>query len=260
MADPQSPFAAALLAPEAALPPAVVQSGASAKRRFDVYRNNVTSSLIEALKASFPVVCKLVGDDFFKAAATLYVRQEPPRSPLLFRYGGSFADFLDGFPPAASVPYLGDVARLEWAWLQAYHAEDRAPLTIQALAELPQESLQDLRFALHPSFALLSSRWPVVSLWAAVRQQTDKPDIDMTLGEETAVLRPGDDVTVQLLPEGGYAFLAAVAAGRTLGAAAQQAGERHAGFDLAHHLQGLFALGAVAAVIAPGEGRDPQQS
>ncbi len=251
----QTAFAEALLKPEAALPPAIAQAASpAAKRRFDVYRNNVTSSLIEALKASFPVVCRLVGEDFFKAAATLYVRRDPPRSPLLFRYGDSFAEFLEGFPPATSVPYLGDMARLEWAWLQAYHAEERAPLPIQELAAIPQESLPGLRFHLHPSFALLRSRWPLVSLWAAVREQREDPSIDMNRGEDAAVLRPEDQVSVHLLPEGGYDFLAALADGRALGAAAQRAAERHPGFDLAHHLQGLFTLGAVAAIIAPEEG------
>ena len=256
MVEMQTAFAEALLEPEAALPPAIARAASpAAKRRFDVYRNNVTSSLIEALKASFPVVCRLVGEDFFKAAATLYVRQDPPRSPLLFRYGASFADFLEGFPPAASVPYLGDVARLEWAWLQAYHAEDRAPLPIQDLAAFPQESLPALRFTLHPSFSLLRSRWPLVSLWAAVRAQREDPNIDMSQGEEAVLLRPEDQVMVQLLPAGACNFLSALAAGRSLGEAAQLAAEQHSGFDLAHHLQGLFTLGAVAAIIAPDEGR-----
>ncbi len=255
MVELQDDFAAALLQPEANLPPAVARGGSPAvKRRFDIYRNNVTSSLIEALKASFPIVCRLVGDDFFKAAATLYIRQEPPRSPLLFRYGASFGDFLESFPPAGSVPYLGDVARLEWAWLQAYHAEDQAPLPLQALADLPQESLSEVRFTLHPSLALLRSRWPVVSLWAAVRAQTDNPGIDMAQGEEAAILRPGSDVSVQLLPPGGYDFLSALSAGRSISEAAAHCGETSSDFDLAHHLQGLFTLGTVVAIIAPEQG------
>ena len=251
----QDSFADALLEPEAALPPAVSRGGSPAvKRRFDIYRNNVTSSLIEALKASFPVVCRLVGDDFFKAAATLYIRQEPPSTPLLFRYGGSFADFLESFPPAGSVPYLGDVARLEWAWLQAYHAEDQAPLPLQALADVPQESLPEVCFVLHPSLSLLRSRWPVVSLWAAVRDQKDNPGIDMTQGEEAAVLRPGNDVSVRLLPPSGHAFLSALSDGRSLGEAAALGSEATSDFDLAHHLQGLFTLGTVVAIIEPDQG------
>ena len=255
MVEMQSSFAAALLEPEAALPPAVAKGiTPAAKRRFDIYRNNVTSSLIEALKASFPIVCRLVGDEFFKAAATLYIRQEPPRSPLLFRYGNGFADFLESFPPAGSVPYLGDVARLEWAWLQAYHAEDREPLPLQALAGVPQESLPAVRFTLHPSLTLLRSHWPLASLWTAVRERNDSPGLDMAQGEEVAVLRPGNDVSVQLLPPGGYDFITALSAGRTLGEAAALSGEAHSDFDLAHHLQGLFTLGTVVAIIAPDQG------
>ncbi|WP_193367192.1 HvfC/BufC N-terminal domain-containing protein [Pelagibius marinus] len=252
LADLQADFAAALNDP--ALPaPADVrrQVKLPQSRRFDVYRNNMMVSLIEVLEATFPVVQRLVGSDFFKAAAKVYIRQAPPRSPVLLLYGETFGDFLDGFEPAAGVPYLGDVARLEWARVNAYHAADAEPLTIEHLAAVPQAQLAQTHFTLHPSLRLVSSRFPVASLWAATSGADPQAEVDMKRGEDAAVLRPMLAVDLRLLPPGGHAFMAALAGGHPLGEAADLAARAVEDFDLACHLQGLFQLGAVAALQPP---------
>jgi len=121
--DAQTEFAAALRSKANGVPSCLKGAAQGrAERRFAVYRNTVAAGLIEALAARFPVVERLVGEDFFRAMAQAYVTQEPPRSPLLFRYGGSFADFIAGFAPAAPLPYLRDMARREYAQGLAYHA------------------------------------------------------------------------------------------------------------------------------------------
>ncbi|MGI9449458.1 MAG: HvfC/BufC N-terminal domain-containing protein, partial [Geminicoccaceae bacterium] len=179
--DVQTDFIDALKDPDRQAPEALVKSpdDQRPKRRFDVYRNNVAVGMIEALRATFPAVERLVGGDFFSAAARVFLDQEPPRSPLLFRYGQTFGNFLDAFPPATSVPYLGDVARLEWARLEAYHAADREPLAIDALGALPENEMGQVTFELHPSLALIKSQWPIVSLWAASTDRGSSNDVDM---------------------------------------------------------------------------------
>lgn len=259
LADLQADFAAALADPALPAPAGLTRQTALAQsRRFDVYRNNSMVSLIEALEAAFPAVRRLVGSDFFKAAAKTYIRRFPPRSPVLLLYGEGFGEFLDGFAPAAGVPYIGDVARLEWARLAAYHAADAEPLAIARLGAIPPELLSALRFRLHPSLHLLRSRWPVASLWAVTSGGDPARAVDMKQGEAIAVVRPMLSVEVRVLPAGGHDFLAALAAGSCLGAAAEQALAAHADFDLAPHLQGLFALGAVAAIRLPDT--DSQQA
>ena len=232
--------------------PVAVSAEGPAARGFDVYRNNVAVSLIEALEAAFPAVRRLVGEAFFKAMAKAYIAEEPPRSPVLLLYGRSFGDFLEGFPPAAGVPYLGDVARLEWAQLYAYHAADAAPLEIDRLTAVPSSDLGSLRFALHPSLHLIRSRWPVVSLWAASGEPAAPTDIDLKIGQEAAVIRPALKVETRLLPAGGHDFIAELLEGATLSAAAEQAVERDPAFELAVHLQGLFEIGAVTALLPSG--------
>jgi hypothetical protein len=255
----QDAFAAALTDP-CLPPPSGLRRPAEGprSRRFDVYRNNMAISLIEALEAAFPAVHRLVGDTFFKAAAKAYIRREPPRSPVLLLYGEGFGAFLDGFAPAASVPYLGDVARLEWARLYAYHAADAEPLSIARLAAVPQAALPETRLVLHPSLRLLRSRFPVASLWAATRGADSDVEVDMRRGEEVIVLRPALSVDARVLPEGGYAFIERLATGDPLGEAAGAAAGSCPGFDLAPHLQGLFQLGAVVAIAPPAP--DSQQA
>jgi hypothetical protein len=249
LADSQEAFARALRDP--GLPaPADIHRPADAlqTRRFNVHRNNFVVSLIEALEATFPAVRKLVGEVFFKGCARAFIDAEPPTSPVLLLYGRGFGDFLDRFEPARSVPYLGDVARLEWARLRSYHAADVAPARIEALAALARADGGDARFMLHPSFALIRSRWPVVTLWSACTGDGPEPDVDMARGEDGIVVRPELTVDTRIAPAGGGTFMARLQAGDTLGQAALIASEETPGFDLAIHLQGLFAIGAVAAV------------
>lgn len=249
LADLQSGFIAHLRAPAAPPPDSLVASGGTPpNRRFNVYRNNVVASLIEALRASFPVVERLVGEEFFKATARAYIDHEPPKSPLMFLYGETFAAFLDAFPPAASVPYLGDVARLEFARLTAFHAEDKAPISIDHLSRLPQDQLGETEFQLHPSLTLLASRWPLFSLWAASSGEQSGEEVNLDNAETVIVVRPHYDVDTRRLPDGGDSFIKALAEGHSLGEAAGLATAASEQFDLAHHLNGLFDLGTVTAV------------
>src|SRR5262245_36650836 len=161
-------FAEALL--DRSLPvPSVIRVAArrKAERRFAVYRNNVLAGLTSALTARFPVVQRLVGDDFFREMARVYVTAMPPRSPIMWHYGETFPAFIDGFEPAGPIPYLGDVARLEMARGHAYHASDAVPVRIDAFASCPPERLAGSRVRFHPSVSIISSRHPVFSIWYA---------------------------------------------------------------------------------------------
>lgn len=163
-------FTAALLAPEQACPDGLFSSnGADPASRFAVYRNNVHSALINALVKAYPVTLQLVGDEFFRAMASVYVQGHAPTSPLISEYGSTLADFIQGFEPAASVPYLADIARLERLRVCAYHASDSHPLDQQAvlLALQDQADLGALRLQLHPSVGTLDSAYAVVTVGGA---------------------------------------------------------------------------------------------
>lgn len=248
----ETAFARAVLDAEAGVPAALTgRAGQSAARRFAVYRNNVYAGLIDALASRFPATAKLVGDAFFRAMARDYVAASPPRSAVLLHYGADFADFVSSFPPAAAVPYLADVARLEWAWHRAYHAADATPLSQEALAALGANA-EAVTFALHPSLGLVRSSYPLVTIWElALRDGEDEPARLPADREDALVLRPALQVAVRRLPPGGAAFVQALSRGNTLSAAAAAALEDDADFDLATNLAGLMRSGAIVAAHEP---------
>lgn len=212
----QAAFRAALL--DAGMPaPAGLTGphGTPLGNRFNVYRNNVVMSLTEALQSSFPVVQKLVGEEFFAAMAGLYLRQHPPSSPLLMFYGDAMPDFLAAFAPAQSHGYLPDIARLELALRQSYHAVDATFVTAAALSALPPDDLPAARFAFTPATRLIRSQWPVHAIWR-FNTVEDAPN-PVLQPEDILILRPGFDPVPHLLPPGTGDLVAALIAGTPLG-------------------------------------------
>ena len=243
-------FAASLLRSDLPVPAGLkAPHGGATERRFAVYRNNVVAGLIRALESRFPVVERLVGEEFFRAMAHLFVTQDPPRSPILFRYGSTFPDFVESFPPAASVPYLADVARLELARGHAYHAADICPLAPEAFAALDADALTATGVRLHPSAALLTSPHPVVSIWRS-HQADGEPHIESWQPEAALVLRPGIEVEVHRLPRGGYAFLTALSQGASIARAAAIAAAEVADFHLVQNLAFLIEARAAVKLLA----------
>ena len=145
----------------------------AAADRLNIYRNTFIVSLIKALTFCYPVVKRLVGADFFEGATQLFVAQNPPRAAYLDQYGGDFPGFLRVFPAASSLPYLTDVAALEWAVNGALHATDAAPLDVQRLASMSPDEQARLRFVGHPSVHLLRLDYPVDAIWRAILSDDD---------------------------------------------------------------------------------------
>ena len=165
-------FRSALLRPERETPSLIAgPKGKGAVKRYNVYRNNVTVSLIEALAAIFPAVRRITGEEFFRAMARFHIRETPPTSPLLFEYGRDFPAFIARYEYAQDMPWLADVARIERAWLDAYHAADAEPLSPSALAAVPAERLGDLVFTPHPAARIVRSRFAAVTIFAANRSE-----------------------------------------------------------------------------------------
>ena len=241
-------FTPALLDP-ARPPPAIVAgpNGKGADKRYNVYRNNVTVSLINALAATFPATQRITGTDFFRAMARFHVRATPPTSPLLFEYGHDFPDFIERYEYARPMPWLADVARIERAWLDAYHAADDKPLAPQALASIPPENLADTIFTPHPATRIVLSRFPAVSIFAANRNDSPVSRIEATEPEDALVTRPGLEVAVRHLPPGGAVFLLRLIAGEALGIAAAAAFTDYPQFDLSANIAGMIEAGAFTA-------------
>jgi hypothetical protein len=241
-------FVPALLDPGRATPDAVAgPKGKAARKRYNVYRNNVTVSLIDALAAVFPATERITGTEFFRAMARFHVRATPPTSPLLFDYGHDFPEFIQSYEYARSMPWLADVARIERAWLDAYHAADAEPLSPLALASIAPERLSDTVLTPHPATRVLRSRFPAVSIFAANRGDGPVGRIEATGPEDALVTRPGLDIVVRHLPPDGAVFMTRLIAGDRLGQAAASALAESPEFDLAANIAGMLDAGAFKA-------------
>jgi hypothetical protein len=242
-------FAPGLTNPELATPEGVVAAhGKGVVKCYNVYRNNVTVSLIDALAAIYPAVQRITGVEFFRAMARFHVRAMPPSSPLLFEYGRDFPSFIETYEYAREMPWLADTARIERAWLDAYHAADATPLAPEALASIDPDSLARVRLVPHPAARIVRSRYPAVAIFAMNRTNGPVTPLHSSDAEDALVTRPDDDVIVSRLPAGGALFLIALIEGMPLGAAAQAAFEETDTFDLAANLAAMISAGVFAAV------------
>jgi len=241
-------FASALIDPGSETPAIVTgPRGKAAIKRYNVYRNNVTVSLIDALVAIHPAVQRITGVEFFRAMARSHIRAAPPTSPLLFEYGRDFPAFIETYEHAVTMPWLADTARIERAWLDAYHAADADPLPTIALGSFPQERLAQLSFVVHPATRIVRSRFSAVTIFAANRDDATVGRIDASVPEDALITRPDLDVVVRHLPAGSAVFLASLIAGRPLGEAAALALDASPTFDIASAIAGMIEAGAFTA-------------
>ncbi len=239
----QDNFSRALLATDAA--PIHAMAALAAQPGFAVYRNTVFKGCIDALQANYPVVTRLVGEEWFRAAATIYMREALPGQPMLLEYGAGFADFLTHFEPAAELPYLPGVAQLDRFWTEAHIGRDDAPLKAAAVEKLASGNFFHARLQPHAA-----ARWawfeaaPIYTIWS--RNRSDAPvDTEIEWHAEGALLtRPRDTVQWVLLDRPGCAFLDVCAAGGTVAAATQAALEVDDNADLAKLISIMLDAGA----------------
>jgi hypothetical protein len=248
-----SAFAAAL-ASSAAPPPAVTHGrlGVSDARRFSVYRNNVAVGLIGALEARYPASRRIAGEDLFRAIARAFVHASKPRSPVMIAYGEDFPEFIAAYLASGATsesPCLADLARLENAWVEAYHAADAAFAMVSDLGELSPDQLPQTRIEFHPAARILRFSTPAATIWASCQPGGEPSEARPAGAEDALITRPDCDVRVRILPPLAYDFALRLREGATLMGAALAMNDP--AFDLGTHLVGLVESGAVASVV-PG--------
>lgn len=246
--ETEQAFVAGLLDPSRMARGLVAGVGTEVGARYDIYRNNVTVSLINALAATYPAVQRITGPDFFRAMARFHVRATPPRSPMLFEYGREFPDFIERYEYAVEMPWLADVARIERAWLDAYHAADHTTLTADALAAIQPSDLASVRFERHPAARVVRSRFPALSIFTMNKAEGEVSKLRSSEAEDTLITRPDEDIVVSRLPPGGAAFLQRLMAGDCLGDAVAVALDDDASFDLGANLAGMLSAGVLSSI------------
>jgi hypothetical protein len=248
----QAQFRRALLADAPAeIVHALRADGLPPAARLDIYRNSVFASLTSVLMDSFPVVCRLVDERFFRFAADAFIRAHPPEKPCLSAYGDRFPDFLAAFSPCRDLAYLPDVARLEWLMNLAAHAPEQVPLSPTVLASVSGSDVPGLIVRLDASHGYLQSPWPVDRIWSNNRSDVDAgPEFD--LGDRgdvrLEVRRLGNDVVRQSLDPGTFAFRTTLANALPLAEAVVAGMAADPRFDPAAALGRLFGDRAIIGI------------
>lgn len=219
LAQAQQSFGAALLSSlntEAAIP-LFLASPQIVMDRLALYRGNVVASVTKALQAAYPVIERIVGAEFFAALARAYWQRYPSEEGDLYHYGAHFADFIATFPHTQALPYLPDVAQLEWAVHHAYAAADPHPLKLIALAKIPPEQIGQLRFNWQAATHLQHSDFPIASIWQQHQADyTQEIEITLTEPEDALVYRQNDHIRVEKLSPDQFVFLQQLQCGNDL--------------------------------------------
>jgi hypothetical protein len=250
-------FGAALTdrARDASALPLIAGSEIEARERLAIYRANVAANAARALAAIYPIVRQLVGAEFFNGLAHAYRTAHPSDSGDLNALGGKLADFLPAFEPAQLLPYLPDVARLEWLAHEAHFAADHAPLDVPAMARMAEHDLTRLSVKLHPAVAVLSSAYPLFQIWQ-VHQDDYSGDIAVDLesgGEHAVIHRPQFRVAVAKLTSGEAVFLNKALAGEALVGALEAALAGDPAFDLTASLRNWVMANIVVGLASADE-------
>ncbi len=266
LAELQAHFSRAILERnEHALHSLLAPSEISPKEQISIYRVNVTETLIAALRDTYPALLALVGEKFFHQMAYNFVTKNPPSTACLLWYGEDVASFIQAYALAETVPYLADVARLEWALNKARFAEEDAPLDAQWLASQQEETLAHLPLRLRVSVSLIDTPYPLQAIHAfALNPESEpQPQPGEDDAERLVVWRNAGEIKTLLLTPCQYGLLAAFAQGGVLGDAIEAVSQQHPEFDPAEALGWAFALHILAQPSTmttnagqPEEGKD----
>lgn len=224
----------------AALESWVEPHGLTAGERLQIYRNMVFNTLSGALKTSYPSVLRLVGTDCFDGAAARYIANVPSPSGNLQDFGQAFPDFLATMPETVELPYLADIAQLEWARQASYLAAEARPIALECLTSLEEEELAAAVFTLHPSAHLIDSQYPILDIWHFCQKENQEC---LQLGEQgqaVLVWRKGTRIEMQAVSSCSGQFITGLLAKRPLGTVVGSAGARDPRFDLSENLSLLL--------------------
>jgi len=251
----QEGFAAALFNPGAGRQaPGIRADGISPAVRLGFYRTSVFENYRKGLSATYPAIEKLVGTGYFSILADEYARRCPSRSGDVGRHAEHFAEFLRAHPCARELPYLRDVARLEWCIEESFHEAEHVPLSLTRLAGVPVDQCERLRLLLAPSCRLLSSAFPVDRIWQICQPDfVGEVEADLDRGVDLLIRRDGYAVAVEPLPRGDFAMLGALSSGHNLRAAFGHASGVDPTFDPAAFLQRQVRSGVLVDFTLPAD-------
>lgn len=220
-----------------------------ARARMAIYRNNLREGFRKALALEFPVIERLVGEDYFRQLTLSFLTEHPSRAGDLHPIGEPFAQFLHGRFEATPYAYMTDVATLEWAYQQSLIAADVPPFDVATLRDIPPEAYGQLRFSLHPACGLVRSPYPIVRIWAVNQPEASGDEVvDLSVGADFVLIRrAAEGVEMRRIAAADFAVLHAFSQQALLADALERARALDPEFDPGEALRRFISLGVLAA-------------
>jgi hypothetical protein len=231
----------------------IVGDASGIAERLAIYANNAEHHYLESLRKSFPVVRRLVGEDYFTQCAREFRRDQPSRSGDLHDLGGPFPTYWHDKHGDDAYRYLGDVARLEWLYQEASTAADHAPFDFAKLARVSPADYDALRFCLHPAMRLFASEFPALAIWEANLRSDQEPEIiDLRGGGvRLLIVRRAEGIVLRPLTAGEFVFLDRIAQSDGFAAAVAAAEEADPEFDAAKALEKFVRENVIVDLVVP---------
>lgn len=247
----QSQFSAEILSGEnTGVQTLVEQRGFQATQRINVYRNNIFATLTETLSSIFPVSCAMVGEDFFKSMAQIYIRSHTPDSGNVHDFGEHLPSFIESMPELGNYPYLSALAEIDWACHRAFHSASATSLDISSLGDFSPDNYEDLQFEFHPAIHTIKSKFPIFDIWdfATSNGHADTiPDIN-SAGQQVLIHRPKSGVKVVNIEDDLFQMINSLREHETLGATITSILDLNPEYNLKEGLNHLFSFGAVSTI------------
>lgn len=242
--DLQTKFRTALFDPrETDISEYLFSPGSNYRERLDLHRNNVFGVLLDALRLAYPVVLRLVGDEFFSHAAVEFIRHFPSKDGDLHQFGQEFPSFLGEFQPAAELPYLPDSARLDWAYHEVFFMPTPPSFPVDHLKKIPNSHHDYLKFTLSPACRLIASAFPIHRIWEANQPDIISPDLVNLNEAGIQLLVKRTHLSMQLIPIAlaDWDFLMLLESNLSLHETSVLVMKNHPEFDLPGSLQRFIA-------------------
>lgn len=239
--------------PDPALTPLFTCNENVLPMRLQIYQNNVVGSLTRAMQLTYPLIVILTGEGFAASLMRSFVRDNPPREACLARYGKGFDRYIESYAPARNLPYLADIARLEWAMNESFYAQDDSALHPSGLQNVPGCELADVTLQLRSSVRLLESGWPLLAIREFClqddRDESETLDLDQG-GCRIMIYRPALSAEIESLDTTEYDFLKGIKEGRPLGYILESVLQTHPDFDFQAFLQRHLLLETFSSIQA----------
>lgn len=227
----------------------IFERGLEAERRLQIYKNNISSTLIESLQKIYPVTTTLVGEEYFKYLGKQFVKQHPPTCADLHDYGVELPTFISSMESLSHLGYLSAIARIDWACHIAFHASKSDVKALDCLTDVRPESYEFLIFHPHPSVRLVNSSFPVFDIWSYATGDDTEDEFEITpQGQSVLILRKNQRVKVIHIEQEVYQFLSLVLQKEKLGTIIISISESNSEYNLEFVLHKIFSLGVISDV------------